>query len=107
MKILTKLIATVTILVLSTSAFAHMRGHRGGHGFMQSVTRTDCPQYQAMLEMRKDPEAMQAWKQRMQEDPAAMREWMIEVHGNGFFHRRGCFCGYGFPFDDTITTPEE
>ncbi|MDA0146692.1 hypothetical protein OCT63_20990 [Vibrio sp. RW] len=93
MKTLTKLLAAVTALVISVSVFAHMGGGRGGYGFMHSMMNTDNPHYQTMLELRKDPEAMQAWMQSMHDNPEAMREWMKQVHGDDYAnHNRNFGC---------------
>ncbi|MDG3084983.1 hypothetical protein P7F88_02305 [Vibrio hannami] len=93
MKTLTKILAAATSLAISVSVFAHMGGGKGGPGFMHAMMNTESPQYQAMLELRKDPEAMRAWMQSMHDDPEAMREWMSQMHGDDFANqKRGFGC---------------
>lgn len=100
MKTLTKILVTATVLTISVGVFAHMGGGRGGSGFMHSMMNTDSPQYQAMLELRGNPEAMQAWMQSMHDDPEAMREWMVQVHGEGYANQKGGFGCLGNRFNN-------
>lgn len=103
MKTLTKILAAATVLTISAGVFAHMGGATGGPGFMHSTINTDSPQYQAMLERRGDPEAMQAWRQNMHDDPEAMREWMEQVHGEDFANWQGGFGCHGNRFNSEQT----
>lgn len=100
MKTLTKILAIVTALTISVSVFAHMNGGRGNPGYMHSMMNTDSPQYQAMLELRGNPEAMQDWMQSMHDDPEAMREWMKQVHGEDFANWKGGFRCHGNRFNN-------
>lgn len=100
MKTFTKILAATTALAISASVFAHMGGGKNGPGFMHAMINTDSPQYQAMLELRGDPEAMQAWMQSMHDDPEAMREWMKQVHGEGYANQKGGFGCQGNRFNN-------
>jgi len=81
MKTLTKTLVAATALAISVSVFSHMNEGRSGQGFMHPMMNADSPQYQAMLELRENPEAMQAWMQSMHDSPQAMIDWMKQVHG--------------------------
>lgn len=95
MKTLTKTLLFATAITASIGVFAHLGGGNSDHQFMHGMMDTDSPQYQSMLELRKDPEAMRAWMQSMHDNPEAMQEWMEQVHGEDFANmgvrgRGGC-----------------
>jgi len=100
MKTLTKLLATAAVLTLSAGVFAHMQDSKGGYGYMHSMMDTDSPEYQAMLEMRGNPEAMHAWMESMHENPQVMQEWMEKIHGENFANGKGGFGCHGGRFDN-------
>lgn len=107
MKTLTKLLATATVLTISVSVFAHMRGGNEGLGFQHRMMDADNPHYQAMKKLQDDPEAMQAWIQNMHESPEAMLEWMQQVHGENFTNGKGGFGCHGHRFINNENTNSE
>ncbi|MCJ2375278.1 hypothetical protein LNL84_00340 [Vibrio sp. ZSDZ34] len=82
MRTLTRTLTIVAALLLSVGVLAHMGGGYAQMGFQHPMMNEDNPQYQAMLELRGNPEAMQAWMESMHENPQAMQEWMNQMHAN-------------------------
>lgn len=93
MKTLTKISAVFAALTISAGVLAHMGGGSGPGSFRHPMMDTDNPQYQAMLELRGNPEAMQAWMQNMRDNPEAMQEWREKMHAN--VDPEGKYAGYG------------
>ena len=95
MKMATKILATLSVLAISVGAYAHMGGSNGGgFGFHHGMMDEDSPQYQTMLKLHNDPEAMQEWEEKMRDDPEAMIAWMKEMHAG--FNGRGFGGCHGF-----------
>ncbi|HEY5715387.1 MAG TPA: hypothetical protein VIS54_03155 [Psychromonas sp.] len=89
MKNITKTALLIVAIAFSVGATAHNYGN-GRHAMMNS----DNPQYQEMLALRNNPEAMQAWMLSMHNNPEAMFQWMEKMHTNfendANFQRTGC-----------------
>lgn len=106
MKTFTKLLAVAGVLAISASVFAHMNNGDNNFGFMHSMMNPESPQYQAMLQLHGNPEAMQAWMEEMHDNPEAMQEWMNQVHGGNFANKQGRGHCFGYRFNDQESTQE-
>ena len=94
MKTATKILATLGVLAISVGAYAHMGGgNGGGFGFHHGMMDEDSPQYQTMLKLHNDPQAMEEWAEKMHDDPDAMIDWMKDMHAG--FINNGDNRGFG------------
>ncbi len=105
MKKTTKLMAVLGALTLSIGVYAHNNGS-DGFGFHHGMMDEDSPQYQTMLKLHNDPEAMQAWAEQMHDNPEAMVAWMQGMHAS--YKNSGSGRGFGCPMwgDDDDNAPE-
>lgn len=106
MKTLTKILTAITVMTLSLGVYAHMGNYNGKFGANHPMMNKNNPQYQAMLERHKNPEAMRDWMQQMIDDPEAMQLWMEQMHDKKFTNRRGGFGCQGNRFNTKNTTEE-
>ncbi|PJC87325.1 hypothetical protein CSW98_05335 [Vibrio sp. HA2012] len=99
MKTTTKILTILGVLAISAGVYAH-GGNGDGFGFHHGMMDEDSPQYQTMLKLHNDPQAMREWAEKMHDDPNAMIDWMKEMHANFTGNGRG-FAGCHNFWSDT------